>query len=101
MEVTSRKHPTVQKERIVLQNNGQKFQFLKNHLNIELFYVCVFPSKIDENCFSKLENKVRFSVGCGKILNAKLCCDEMNDAAETMPRWNEMVRDSNEKEGER
>ena len=28
--------------------------------------------------FSKLENKLRFSVGCGKILNAKLRCDDNN-----------------------
>ena len=69
--MSSRIHPAVHKERIVLQNNEQKFQFLKSRFNIDLFYVCVFPSKIDENCFSKLENNVRFSVGCGKILNAK------------------------------
>jgi hypothetical protein len=63
---------------IVLENSRQKFQYLNSHFNVELFYVCVFPTTVVENYVAKLENKVRFFVSCHKIQTAKLCYDENN-----------------------
>jgi hypothetical protein len=64
--------------RNVLENSEKKYRFLNSYFNIELFYVCVFPSTVGENYVSKLENKVRCFVSCHKIQTAKLCCDENN-----------------------
>jgi hypothetical protein len=64
--------------RNVLENSEKKYRFLNSFCNIELFYVCVFPSTVGENYVSKLENKARFFVSCHKIQTAKLCCDENN-----------------------
>ncbi len=53
-----------------LKTKAEKFSFMKTSNHVKLFYICLYPSSKDENCFCRLEKKVRFSIGCGQIFSA-------------------------------
>ena len=61
-----------------LKTKAEKFSFMKTSNHVKLFYICLYPSSIDENCFCSLEKKVCFFLGCGKIFSANLFCDANN-----------------------
>jgi hypothetical protein len=61
-----------------LKTTIEKISFMRTRSPVELFYICLYPSSKDENCFCRLEKKVYFFIGCGKILSAKLFCDANN-----------------------
>jgi hypothetical protein len=48
---------------------------MRSRSPVKLFFICLYPSSIDENCFYSLEKKVSFFLGCGKIFPANLFCD--------------------------
>ncbi len=61
-----------------LKTTFEKFTFIRKFSPVKLFYICLYPSSKDENCFCKLEKKVCLFMGCGKIFSAKLFCDANN-----------------------